>query len=170
MLRIYTADPLHAQRQSQIRDICNTSRDAGNHVTNCPPEAALATAEALLPNAKDPQLTSAVRLLKGQALRGQAKLDAAAVEMRAAADSNPLVAPAIRLELAEMWLDSGKPDQAAEDARKGLDNAEARLLRIELAESLGRAEAQRKNAEAAMDAYRQLLTAAGTAGYLGEQL
>jgi soluble lytic murein transglycosylase len=147
-------------------------------------DAALATADQLLTSAqpqRDPQsatntgpqrqdLLSASRLLKGEALRGLQRYDEAATEMRAVADANPLVAAAVRLELEDMWLAANQPDQAAIDGQKGLDTAEPRLLKIDLAEKLGTAEVALNQTDAAMDAYRQLLTAAGSKGYLGEQL
>jgi soluble lytic murein transglycosylase len=132
---------------------------------------ALVTSDALLASTKTrADLNSAARLLKGQALRGLERWDDAAVEMRAVADANPLVAAAVRLELEDMWLSANRPDQAAEDGQKGLDMAQARLLKIYLAENLGTAEVALNQTDAAMDAYRQLLTAAGSKGYLGEQL
>ncbi len=133
---------------------------------------ALSTAKDLLhavgPARQD--LISASRLLEGQALRGLNRYDEAAADMRAVADANPLVAAAVDLELEDMWLAANRPDQAAIDGQKGLLTAEPRLLKIDLAEKLGTAEVQLNNTDAAMDAYRQLLTAAGTKGYLGEQL
>ncbi|MBI2755139.1 MAG: transglycosylase SLT domain-containing protein [Chloroflexi bacterium] len=125
---------------------------------------ALTTAQAL--GSADP----AARLVKGQALRGLKRWDEAAVEMRAAADAEPRVDAAVRLQLAEMWLGAGKPDQAAADARKGVDGTETRLLKIDLAERLASTEVAQRNTDAAMEAYRQLLTAAGSKGFLGEQL
>jgi soluble lytic murein transglycosylase len=131
----------------------------------------LGTAQHLLDSTTQrPDLQSAARLLKGQALRGLQRYDDAAVEMRAVADANPLVAAAVRLELEDMWLGANRPDQAAVDGQKGLLTAEPRLLKIDLAEKLGTAEVALNDTDAAMDAYRQLLTAAGTKGYLGEQL
>lgn len=134
-------------------------------------DTALATSEKIL--ASTPfraDLESAARLLKGQALRGLERWDAAAVEMRAVADANPLVAAAVRLELEDMWLSAKRADQAAADGEQGLQIAQARLLKINLAEKLGTAEVALDRTDAAMQAYRQLLTAAGTKGYLGEQL
>jgi peptidoglycan lytic transglycosylase len=132
---------------------------------------ALSTAEDLLKSSGNRQdLESAARLLKGQALRGLQRYDEAATEMRAVADANPLVAAAVRLELEDMWLAANRPDQAAVDGQKGLLVAEPRLLKIDLAEKLGNAEVALHDTDAAMEAYRQLLTAAGTKGYLGEQL
>jgi peptidoglycan lytic transglycosylase len=133
-------------------------------------DKALAASEALLGATKRADLVSAMRLVKGQALRGLERFDDAASEMRAVADANPLVSAAVRLELEDMWLQASRPDQAAVDGQQGLDLAQPRLLKIELAERLGKAEVALGNTDAAMDAYRQLLTAAGTAGYLGEQL
>jgi len=133
-------------------------------------DQALDSANATLEQTKRQDLVSAARTVKGQALRGLAMLDEAATELRAVADSNPLVAAAVRLELEDMWLAANRPDQAAEDGRKGLDQAQPRLLKIELAEALGRAHVALGQTDAAMDAYRQLLTAAGTRGFLGEQL
>jgi soluble lytic murein transglycosylase len=136
-------------------------------------DQALATADQLLNTTSEQQrqdLQSASRLLKGEALRGLQRYDEAAAEMRAVADANPLVAAAVRLELEDMWLAANQPDQAAIDGQKGLDTAEPRLLKIDLAEKLGTAEVALNQTDAAMDAYRQLLTAAGSKGYLGEQL
>ncbi|HYY90345.1 MAG TPA: transglycosylase SLT domain-containing protein [Chloroflexota bacterium] len=133
-------------------------------------DKALATSETLLGAASRADLVSAGRLLKGEVLRGLQRWDEAASEMRAVADSNPLVAAGVRLELEEMWLDAKRPDQAAADGQAGLDLAEPRLLKIELAEKLGNARVALGQTDAALDAYRQLLTAAGTKGYLGEQL
>jgi soluble lytic murein transglycosylase len=133
-------------------------------------DKALATSETLLSSTTRADLLSAARLLKGQALRGLERFGEAAAEMRAVADSNPLVAAGVRLELEEMWLAANRPDEAAADGQKGLEVAEPRLLKIDLAEKLGTAEVALGNTDAAMDAYRQLLTAAGTKGYLGEQL
>jgi len=131
----------------------------------------LALAEQLVGAVKRADLRSASRLLKGQALRGLERWDEAATEMRAVADTNPLVGPAVRLELEDMWLDeANEADQAAADGQKGLLDAQPRLLKIELAEKLGKAEVALRDTDAAMDAYRQLLTAAGTKGFLGEQL
>src|SRR5207302_7354084 len=103
-------------------------------------DKALATSEQLLKDAKRQDLLSASQLLKGQALRGVERLDEAAAEMRAVAESNPLVTAAVRLELEDMWLAANRPDEAASDGKKGLDTAEARLLKIDLAEKLGTAE------------------------------
>jgi len=131
----------------------------------------LAAAEQLLSSTRRADLLSANQLLKGQALRGLQRWDEAATEMRAVADNNPLVGAAVRLELEDMWLnEANRPDQAAADGKLGLDTAQARLLKIDLAEKLGTAEVALRDTDAAMDAYRQLLTAAGTKGYLGEQL
>src|SRR6266540_2596781 len=91
--------------------------------------------------------------------------------MRAEPDTKPLVSPAVRLEFQDMWLDEANDaDLAAADGQKGLLDAQPRLLKIELAEKLGKAEVALRDTDAAMDAYRQLLTAAGTKGFLGEQL
>jgi soluble lytic murein transglycosylase-like protein len=133
-------------------------------------EKALATGETLLQSTTRADLVSAARLLKGQALRGLERYDDAAAEMRAVAESNPLVAAAVRLELEDMWLAANRSDEAAADGQKGLEVAQPRLLKIDLAEKLGTAEVALSNTDAAMDAYRQLLTAAGTKGFLGEQL
>ncbi|HET6319784.1 MAG TPA: tetratricopeptide repeat protein, partial [Chloroflexota bacterium] len=131
----------------------------------------LATAEQLLGSTSRPDLLSAAQQLKGQALRGLDRFDEAAAEMRAVADNNPLVGAAIRLELEDMWLDeANRADQAAVDGKLGLDAAQPRLLKIEVAEKLGKAEVTLKDTDAAMDTYRQLLTAAGSKGFLGEQL
>ena len=132
--------------------------------------AALATSQTLLSSTTRPDLVSAGRLLNGQALRGLERWDEAASEMRAVADANPLIAAAVRLELEDMWLAAGRPDEAAVDGQKGLDVAQARLAKIYLAEDLATAEVALNQTDAAMDAYRQLLTAAGSKGYLGEQL
>jgi soluble lytic murein transglycosylase len=131
-------------------------------------DEALQTATALNTSRQD--LQSAARLLKGEALRAQGHWDEAATEMRAVADSNPLVAAGVDSELEDMWLQANRPDQAAIDGQKGLDLAQSRLLTIDLAEKLGTADVQLGKTDAAMDAYRQLLTAAGSKGYLGEQL
>jgi peptidoglycan lytic transglycosylase len=134
-------------------------------------DEALATADQLLKQTTSRQdLQSVARLLKGQALRGLERYDEAATEMRAVADANPLVAAGVRLELEDMWLAANRPDQAAIDGQQGLLVAEPRLLKIDIAEKLGNAEVALSQTDAAMDAYRQLLTAAGTKGYLGEQL
>jgi soluble lytic murein transglycosylase len=133
-------------------------------------DKALSTSETLLGATQRADLLSAARLLKGQALRGLQRWDEAASEMRAVADANPLVAAAVRLELEDMWLEANNPEQAAIDGKAGLDVAEPRLLKIDLAEKLGQAEVALGQTDAAMDAYRQLLTAAGSKGYLGEQL
>ena len=130
----------------------------------------LATSQALLSSTTRPDLVSAARLLNGQALRGLERWDEAASEMRAVADANPLIAAAVRLELEDMWLTAKRPDEAAADGQKGLDVAQARLAKIYLAENLATAEVALNQTDAAMDAYRQLLTAAGSKGYLGEQL
>ena len=130
----------------------------------------LAVSQALLSSTARADVLSASRLLKGQALRGLERYDEAAADMRAVADANPLVAAAVRLELEDMWLSANRPDEAAADGRKGLEIAQPRLLKIDLAEKLGTAEVALDDTDAAMDAYRQLLTAAGTKGYLGEQL
>jgi soluble lytic murein transglycosylase len=131
---------------------------------------AIAAADALLGTTPRADVQSAARLARGQALRGLNRLDEAATEMRAVADSNPLVSAGVRLELEDMWLQAKRPDEAARDGQQGLDVAQPRLLKIELAENLGKAQVALGNTDAAMDAYRQLLTAAGSAGFLGEQL
>jgi soluble lytic murein transglycosylase-like protein len=132
---------------------------------------AMAAADQLLKDTSNRQdLQSAARLLKGESLRGLQRYDEAATEMRAVADANPLVAAAVRLELEDMWIAANRPDQAAIDGQQGLLVAEPRLLKIDLAEKLGGAEVALNQTDAAMDAYRQLLTAAGSKGYLGEQL
>lgn len=133
-------------------------------------DKALASSEALLSTTTRADLLSAARLNKGQALRGLERWDDAATEMRAVADSNPLVAAAVRLELEDLWLAANRADQAAIDGQKGLDLAQPRLLKIDIAEKLGTARVQLNQTDAAMDAYRLLLTAAGTRGFLGEQL
>src|SRR5713226_7670811 len=64
---------------------------------------ALASSDTLLASTQTrADLNSAARLLKGQALRGLERWEDAAVEMRGVADSNPLVAAAVRLELEDM--------------------------------------------------------------------
>ncbi|MGI9149046.1 MAG: transglycosylase SLT domain-containing protein [Chloroflexota bacterium] len=131
---------------------------------------ALATSQAVLSSTTRPDLISAARLLKGQALRGLERWDEAATEMRAVADANPLVAAAVRLELEDMWLAARRPDEAAADGHQGLDVAQARLAKIYLGENLARAEVALNHTDAAMAAYRQLLTEAGSKSYLGEQL
>ncbi|HET6316006.1 MAG TPA: transglycosylase SLT domain-containing protein, partial [Chloroflexota bacterium] len=133
-------------------------------------DKALSMADSLVGSVKRADLLSAARLAKGQALRGLERWDEAASEMRAVADANPLVSAAVRLELEDMWALANRADQAAIDGQQGLDLAQPRLLKIELAERLGKAQVALGNTDAAMDAYRQLLTAAGTRGYLGEQL
>jgi len=162
-------DPLAAQTsgdpQSEVRVIL-----AQALVGNRQFDKALALSDALVGSVKRADLLSAARLTKGQALRGLERWDDAASEMRAVADGNPLVSAAVRLELEDMWLGANRADQAAADGQQGLDLAQPRLLKIELAERLGKAEVALGNTDAAMDAYRQLLTAAGTRGYLGEQL
>src|SRR5262249_11769791 len=60
-------------------------------------DKALATGQQVLDATTRADLVSAARLLKGQALRGLERWDDAADEMRAVADANPLVAPAVRL-------------------------------------------------------------------------
>ncbi len=134
-------------------------------------ETALATSQTLLADTGPrPDLNSAARLLQGQALRGLERWDDAAVEMRDVAAANPLVSAAVRLELEDMWLGANRPDQAAADGQLGLDIAQSRLLKIGLAEKLGSAHVALHQTDAAMEAYRQLLSAAGSKGYLGEQL
>jgi soluble lytic murein transglycosylase len=133
-------------------------------------DKALAASDTLLTSTQRPDLLSAVRFNRGQALRGLERWSEAGTELRTVADTNPLVAAAVRLELEDMWLAAAQPDQAALDGQKGLDVAQARLLKIDVAEKLGTAEVQLNQTDAAMDAYRQLLTAAGSKGYLGEQL
>ena len=133
-------------------------------------DAALETAETVLTTSQRADLVSAARTVKGQALRGLGRVDEAATELRAVADANPLVAPAVRLELEDMWLNASRPDEAAADGHQGLAIAQPRLLKIALAEALARAEVALGRTDAAMDAYRQLLTAAGSRGFLGEQL
>ena len=160
-------DQLKGDQQQEVR-LLRGQAQVGNQQF----DDALSTAQSLLqdvsPSRQD--LVSASRLLEGQALRGLNRYDEAAADMRAVADANPLVAAAVDLELEDMWLGANRPDQAAIDGAKGLNSAEPRLLKIDLAEKLGTAEVQLNNTDAAMDAYRQLLTAAGTKGYLGEQL
>jgi soluble lytic murein transglycosylase len=153
--------------QNELRLLYGQALEADHQFDN-----ALQTADTLLDTTRSRQdLQSASRLLKGQALRGLQRYDEAAQELRAVADNNPLVNAAVRLELEDMWLnEANRPDQAARDGQQGLNEAQPRLLKIELAERLGKAEVALGNTDAAMDAYRQLLTAAGTRGYLGEQL
>lgn len=134
------------------------------------PEKSLAAADYVLARTTRPDLLSAARLARGQALRALQRFDDAAADLRAVAGTNPLVAPAVRLELQDMWLAANRPDEAAADGQLGLDMAQARLLKINLAEKLASARVRLNQTDAATDAYRQLLTAAGTKGYLGEQL
>jgi soluble lytic murein transglycosylase len=158
-------DQLKGDQQAEVRLIYGQALVGDRQF-----DKALATSEALLSSTSRADLISAARLLKGQALRGLERFDDAAAEMRAVAESNPLVAAAVRLELEDMWLAANRPDDAAADGQQGLEAAQPRLLKIDLAEKLGTAEVALNNTDAAMDAYRQLLTAAGTKGYLGEQL
>ena len=158
-------DQLSGERQQEVRLLYGQALVGDQQFTN-----ALKLSEQLLQGTKRQDLMSAARLLKGQALRGLERLDEAAAEMRAVADANPLVAPAVRLELEGMWLAANRPDEAAMDGQKGLETAGARLLKIDLAEKLGTAEVALNNTDAAMNVYRQLLTAARSKGYLGEQL
>jgi soluble lytic murein transglycosylase len=158
-------DQLKGDQQAEVRLIYGQALVGDRQF-----DKALATSEALLSSTSRADLISAARLLKGQALRGLERFDDAAAEMRAVAESNPLVAAAVRLELEDMWLAANRPDDAAADGQQGLEVAQPRLLKIDLAEKLGAAEVALNNTDAAMDAYRQLLTAAGTKGYLGEQL
>src|SRR5579859_1697764 len=132
---------------------------------------ALALSEQLIADTTDRlDVASASHLLKGEALRGLQRYDEAATEMRGVANQNPLVAAAVDDELVDMWTAANRPDQAVIDGQKGLDLAEPRLLKIDLAEKLGTAYVALDQTDAAMNAYRELLTAAGTKGYLGEQL
>ncbi len=162
-------DPLSAQTsgdpQSEVRLLLAQALVGDRQF-----DKALTLSNTLVGSVKRADLLSAARLAKGQALRGLERWDDAATEMRAVADGNPLVSAAVRLELEDMWLLANRADQAAADGLKGLDLAQPRLLKIELAERLGKAEVALGKTDAAMDAYRQLLTAAGTRGYLGEQL
>jgi soluble lytic murein transglycosylase len=158
-------DQLSGDQQQEVRLLYGQAQ-----VGNQQFDAGLATAQQILSSAARPDLLSASRLLRGQALRGLQRYDEAATEMRAVADANPLVAAAVRLELEDMWLAANRPDQAAADGQQGLNTAEPRLLKIDLAEKLGNADVALNQTDAAMDAYRQLLAAAGSKGYLGEQL
>jgi soluble lytic murein transglycosylase len=154
------------QQQAEVRLIYGQAQLGDRQFRN-----ALATSQTLLAGTQTrADLNSAARLLNGQALRGLERWDEAAMEMRAVADANPLVSAAVRLELEDLWLSADRPDEAAADGQKGLDIAQARLLKIDLAEKLGSAEVALNQTDAAMEAYRQLLTAAGTKGFLGEQL
>jgi tetratricopeptide (TPR) repeat protein len=158
-------DQTSAEPQAEVRVLLGHAQVGDRRF-----DAALETSEAVLSATRRADLVSAARAVKGQSLRGLGQIDEAAAELRAVADANPLVAPAVRLELEDMWLEASRPEEAAIDGRKGLDQAQPRMLKIELAEALGRAEVALGRTDAAMDAYRQLLTAAGSRGFLGEQL
>jgi soluble lytic murein transglycosylase-like protein/TolA-binding protein len=158
-------DHLSGEQQAEVRLLYGQAQVGDQQFTK-----GLATSQTLLSSTTRPHLVSAARLLKGQALRGLNRWDEAASEMRAVADANPLIAAAVRLELEDMWLSASRPDEAAADGHKGLDVAQSRLGKIHLAENLATAEVALNQTDAAMDAYRQLLTSAGSKGYLGEQL
>jgi soluble lytic murein transglycosylase len=156
---------LTGEQQAEVRLLYGQAQVGDQQFTK-----GLATSQTLLVSTARPDLVSAARLLNGQALRGLERWDEAASEMRAVANANPLIAAAVRLELEDMWLTAKRPDEAAADGQKGLDIAQARLAKIYLAEQLATADVALNQTDAAMDAYRQLLTAAGSQGYLGEQL
>ncbi|HEY1246631.1 MAG TPA: tetratricopeptide repeat protein, partial [Hyphomicrobiaceae bacterium] len=158
-------DTLSGDQREEVRLLIGQAQ-VGDHEY----DAGLATAGQVLSGTSRADLLSAARLLEGQALRGLHRYDEAAADMRAVADANPLVAAAVRLELEDMWLAANRPDEAATDGQAGLDIAQARLLKIDLAEKLARADVALNQTDAAMDAYRQLLAAAGSKSYLGEQL
>ncbi|MBI4493352.1 MAG: transglycosylase SLT domain-containing protein [Chloroflexi bacterium] len=103
-----------------------------------------------------------------QAANGQ--LDASATQLSALARNHPELAPALRLKQAEWALQAKRSDLAARAADAGLKDAQPRLLRIELLETLGKARTAEGDPEGAYQAYRQILALAGTTSYLGEQL
>src|SRR5207253_7399283 len=90
--------------------------------------------------------------------------------MAAYAATNPLVAPAVWLEIAERELNARRPREAADAAASALDLAQGRPLKQRLLEVRGDALAQLGDNEAAFDAHRQVLALATSTTTLGEQL
>ena len=86
------------------------------------------------------------------------------------AATNPLVAPAVWLEIAERELNARRPREAADAAASALDTAQGRPLKQRLLEVRGEALAQLGDNEAAFDSHRQVLALATSTATLGEQL
>jgi soluble lytic murein transglycosylase len=105
-----------------------------------------------------------------EAEAGQGNIDAAVGHVDALAKARPELGPSLRLKLAEWAASARRHDLSAQAAEAGLKDAQPRLLRIELAEKLGEARTALGDHEGAYQAYREILSIAGTASYLGEQL
>jgi soluble lytic murein transglycosylase len=86
------------------------------------------------------------------------------------ADANPLVAPAVWLEIAERELNAGRPREAAPATAKALDTAQVRPLKQRILEIRAQALALLGDNESAFDAHRQVLALATSSTTLGEQL
>ncbi len=86
------------------------------------------------------------------------------------ANANPVVAPAIWLEVAERELNARRPQQAADATATALNLAQGRPSKQRLLDVRAQALAALGDNEGAFDAHRQVLALATSAGTLGEQL
>jgi peptidoglycan lytic transglycosylase len=92
------------------------------------------------------------------------------VALGAFATTNPGVAPAVWLEVAEREIGARRARESADAAARGLDAAQARQLKQRLLEVRAQALAALGDREAAFDAHRQVLALATSNATLGEQL
>src|SRR5260221_12771495 len=90
--------------------------------------------------------------------------------MAAYADANPLVAPAVWLEIAERELTARRSREAADATARALDSANGRPLKQRLLEVRAQALAGLGDNESAFDAHRQVLALATSNSTPGEQL
>ena len=90
--------------------------------------------------------------------------------LQSVADTNPAVAGAVWLEIAERELAARRPRESAEAALKGLDVAQPRTLKEQLLTVRAQALAAVGDNDGAFDAHRQVLALATSTATLGEQL
>ena len=108
--------------------------------------------------------------VRGLALDAANQHSPAMQSLASYAATNPLVAPAVWLEIAERELNARRPREAADAAASALDTAQGRPLKQRLLEVRGEALAQLGDNEAAFDSHRQVLALATSTATLGEQL
>jgi len=124
---------------------------------------AIQVLDAGAPDSRDP-------FVRGLALDAANQHLQAMQSMAAYADANPLVAPAVWLEIAERELTARRSREAAEATARALDSANGRPLKQRLLEVRAQALAGLGDNESAFDAHRQVLALATSNSTLGEQL
>lgn len=108
--------------------------------------------------------------VRGLALEAQNQHDQAMQSLADYAQANPIVAPAVWLEVAEREQNARRTQQAADAAANGLQTVEARPLKQKLLDVQAQALAALGDNDSAFDAHRQVLALATSTGALGEQL